>query len=104
MSNAPESVPFVRRVLQISQTDERWFKLARHAAVVDQYAYSSPFTLVRQINFHLCRSLFLKHTQIDIFDFLSSLHKFRHVHKWSNFRAYRNLVVYADFRLKHFYT
>ena len=23
MSNAPESVPFVRRVLQISQTDER---------------------------------------------------------------------------------
>ena len=33
MSNAPESVPFVRRVLQISQTDERWFLLARHAAV-----------------------------------------------------------------------
>jgi hypothetical protein len=35
MSNAPESVPFVRRVLQISQTDELWFLLARHAVVVD---------------------------------------------------------------------
>jgi len=44
MSNAPESVPFVRRVLQtlapnasagVNQTDERWFTLARHAAVVD---------------------------------------------------------------------
>ena len=35
MSNAPESVPFVRRVLQISQTDERWLLLARHAAIVD---------------------------------------------------------------------
>jgi hypothetical protein len=40
MSNAPESVPFVRRVLQISQPDERWFTLARHAAVVDRCAYS----------------------------------------------------------------
>ncbi|MHC1739900.1 MAG: hypothetical protein AB9897_02175 [Anaerolineaceae bacterium] len=58
MSNAPESVLFVRRVLQISQTDERWFLLARHAAVVDRYSYSSPFTWVRQVNFHLCRSLF----------------------------------------------
>ena len=48
MSNAPESVPFVRRVLQISQTDERRFLLARHAAVVDRCAYSSPFTWVRQ--------------------------------------------------------
>jgi hypothetical protein len=36
MSNAPESVPFVRWVLQISQTDERWFLLARHATVVDR--------------------------------------------------------------------
>jgi hypothetical protein len=36
MSNAPESVPFVRRVLQLSQTYERWFLLARHAAVVDR--------------------------------------------------------------------
>jgi hypothetical protein len=46
MSKAPESVPFVRRVLQISQTDERWFSLTRHAAipqgdaVVDRYVYS----------------------------------------------------------------
>jgi len=38
MSQNPESVPFVRRVLQISQTDERWFLLARHAAVVDRCA------------------------------------------------------------------
>jgi hypothetical protein len=48
MSNAPESVPIVRRVMQISQTDERWLLLARHAAVVDRYSYSSPFTWVRQ--------------------------------------------------------
>jgi len=49
MSNAPESVPFVQRVLQtlapaasarVSQTDERWFLLTRHAAVVDRYSYS----------------------------------------------------------------
>ena len=39
MSKNPESVTFVRRVLQISQTDERWFLLARHAAVVDRYQY-----------------------------------------------------------------
>jgi len=51
MSNAPESVLFVRRVLQISQTDERWFLLTRHAAVVDRYSYSSPFTWVRQVLF-----------------------------------------------------
>jgi hypothetical protein len=58
MSNAPESVPFVRRVLQtlapaasagVSQTDERWLLLARHATVVDRYSYSSPFTWVRQV-------------------------------------------------------
>jgi hypothetical protein len=48
MSKDPESVPFVRRVMQISQTGERWFTLARHAAIVDQYAYSGPFTWVRQ--------------------------------------------------------
>ena len=48
MSNAPESVPFVRRALQISQTDERWLMLARHAAVVNRYSYSSLFTWVRQ--------------------------------------------------------
>ena len=49
MSKDTESVPFVRRVLQtlapaasadVSQTDERWFLLARHAAVVDRCAYS----------------------------------------------------------------
>ena len=58
MSNDPESVPFVRRVLQISQTDERWFLLARHAAVVDRCAYSSPFTWVRQVDFYLCLTFF----------------------------------------------
>ena len=57
MSKDPESVPFVRRVLQISQTDERWFSLARPAAipqgdtVVDRCAYSSPITWVRQGHF-----------------------------------------------------
>jgi len=44
MSQNPESVPFVWRALQISQTDERWLLLARHAAIVDRYSYSSPFT------------------------------------------------------------
>jgi len=51
-------VPFVRRVLQISQTDERWLLLARHAAVVDRYSYSSPFTWVCQVNFPLMPFLF----------------------------------------------
>jgi len=36
MSKDPESGPFVRWALQISQTDERWFLLALHAAVVDR--------------------------------------------------------------------
>jgi hypothetical protein len=49
MSKDPESLPFVRRVLQtlapaasagISQTDERWFTFARNATVVDRYSYS----------------------------------------------------------------
>jgi hypothetical protein len=44
MSKDPESVPFVRRVLQISQTDGRWFPPARHAAIVDRCANSSLFT------------------------------------------------------------
>ena len=48
MSNAPESVPFVRRVLQISQTGERWFLLARHAAIVNRCSYSIPYTRIRQ--------------------------------------------------------
>jgi hypothetical protein len=51
MSLNPESVPFVRWVLQSSQTDERWALLARHAAIVDRCAYSSPFTWVRQVLF-----------------------------------------------------
>ncbi|EKD88955.1 MAG: hypothetical protein ACD_34C00254G0001 [uncultured bacterium] len=51
---------FVRRVLQtlapaasagVSQTDERWLLLARHAAIVDRYWYRSPFTWVRQVLF-----------------------------------------------------
>jgi len=49
MSQNPESVPFVRRVLQISQTGERWFLPARHAAIVNRCAYSSSFTRVRQV-------------------------------------------------------
>jgi hypothetical protein len=51
MSKDPESVPFVRWVLQISQTEERWFTLARHATIVDRYSYSSLFTWVRQVIF-----------------------------------------------------
>ena len=51
MSKNPKSVPFVRRVLQISQTCERWFNRARHATVVDRCAYGSPFTEVRQVFF-----------------------------------------------------
>jgi hypothetical protein len=53
MSKAPESVPFVRRVMQISQTDEPWFLPARHATIVDRYAYSIPYTWVRQALFEL---------------------------------------------------
>ncbi len=44
MSKNPESVPFVRRVLYISQTGERWFLLTWHAAEVDLCAYSILFT------------------------------------------------------------
>jgi hypothetical protein len=51
MSQNPESVPFVRRALQISQTDERWFKLAGHAAVVNRCSYSRLFTCIRQAPF-----------------------------------------------------
>ncbi len=42
-SQNPESVPFVRRVLQISQTDERWSIHAEHEAIVDRYSYSRFF-------------------------------------------------------------
>jgi hypothetical protein len=60
MSKDPESVPFERRVMQtlapaasagVSQTDERWFTIARNATVVDRYSYSSLFTWVRQVLF-----------------------------------------------------
>jgi hypothetical protein len=35
VSKDPETVPFVRRVLQISHLDERWFLLARQEAIAD---------------------------------------------------------------------
>ena len=60
MSKNPESVPFVRRVLQISQTGEPWLLLARHAAIVDRYAYSRLFTWVRQVLFAVFFANFLK--------------------------------------------
>jgi len=68
MSKDPESVPFVRRVLQISQTDERWFLLARHPAipqgdaVVDRCADSSPITWVRQGHFLVLSYVFFVYT------------------------------------------
>lgn len=49
MSQNPESVPFVRRALQISRPDERWSTLAGHAAVANRYSYSICFTWVRQV-------------------------------------------------------
>jgi len=57
MSQNPESVPFVRWVLQISEPDECWFTLARHAAVpqgdnlVDRCAYSMPLGEESQAHF-----------------------------------------------------
>ena len=51
MSQEPKSVLFVRRALHFSQTGERWFWLARHAAIADRCAYSSLFTWVRQVFF-----------------------------------------------------
>jgi hypothetical protein len=36
----PESVPFVQRVVQISQIIERWFPFAGHTAAVDRYVHS----------------------------------------------------------------
>jgi hypothetical protein len=48
MSQNPESVPFVRRTLQISQPDELWFTLAGRAAVANRCSYSICFTWVRQ--------------------------------------------------------
>ncbi|MCE5209401.1 MAG: hypothetical protein LLG42_13950 [Chloroflexi bacterium] len=43
MSKDPESVPFVRRALQISRPDELWPMLAGHAAVANRYSYSICF-------------------------------------------------------------
>ncbi len=51
MSQNPESVPFVRRALQISRPDELWSMLAGHAAVANRYSYSICFTWVRQVLF-----------------------------------------------------
>ena len=51
MSQEPESVLFVWRALQFSQTDERWLLLARNAMVVARCAYSIFFTWVRQVPF-----------------------------------------------------
>jgi len=43
MSQNPEIVLFVRRAMYFSQTGERWFWSARHAAIVDRYRYRSAF-------------------------------------------------------------
>ena len=51
MSQNPESVPFVRRALQISRPDELWSTLAGHAAVANRCSYSICFTWVRQVLF-----------------------------------------------------
>jgi len=51
MSQNPESVPFVRRALQISRPDELWSTLAGHAAIANRYSYSICFTWVRQVVF-----------------------------------------------------
>ena len=51
MSQNPESVPFVRRALQISRPDELWSTLAGHATVANRYSYSICFTWVRQVLF-----------------------------------------------------
>ena len=51
MSQNPESVPFVRRALQISLPDELWSTLAGHAAVANRCSYSICFTWVRQVMF-----------------------------------------------------
>ena len=51
MSQNPESVPFVRRALQISRPDELWYTLAGHAAVANRCSYSICLTWVRQVMF-----------------------------------------------------
>jgi hypothetical protein len=75
MSKIPESVPFVRRVMQISQTDEPWFLLARHAAIpqgddlADRCAFSSLFTRVRQVLFLVLKA-FLQNRKYPIDEFI----------------------------------
>jgi len=64
MSKNPKSVLFVRRALQISQPNERWFKFARHATVVNQYSYSSFFMSVRQVLFIDFIMLFLPYVWV----------------------------------------
>ena len=49
VSQNPESVPFVRRALQISRPDELWYTLAWHATVANRCSYSICFTWVRQV-------------------------------------------------------
>ena len=51
MSQNPESVPFVRRALQISRPDELWSTLAGHATVANRCSYSICLTWVRQVLF-----------------------------------------------------
>jgi len=55
MSQNPESVPFVRRALQISRPDELWSTLAGHASVVNRCSYSICFTWVRQVLIFICK-------------------------------------------------
>jgi len=43
MSQKPESVPFMRRILQISLTSRRWLLPARHTTIVNRCANSSFF-------------------------------------------------------------
>jgi hypothetical protein len=51
MSQNPESVPFVHRVLQISRPYELRSMLAGHAAVANRCSYSICLTWVRQVLF-----------------------------------------------------
>ena len=59
MSSKPESVPFVRRVLQISQTCEQWFLRARHTVVIDLRIIAS---LPEFVKHFLCVVFIVKHS------------------------------------------
>ena len=63
MSQNPESVPFVRRALQISRPDELWSTLARHAAVAERRSYSIGCTWVCQL--FSCFSQFFFPSRVD---------------------------------------